>query len=89
MQKDEPSLTPAKGLRVLVIDDEKNIRATLALCLEQIGCEVTSRSFRRKPRWKRWRDSGKTSRFLTYAWDSQAVSISFPNCLLMRRILWW
>ena len=29
-------------LRVLVIDDEKNIRATLALCLEQIGCEVTA-----------------------------------------------
>lgn len=42
MQKDEPSLAPAKGLRVLVIDDEKNIRATLALCLEQIGCEVTA-----------------------------------------------
>ena len=42
MQKDEPSLTPAKGLRVLVIDDEKNIRATLALCLEQMECEVTT-----------------------------------------------
>jgi NtrC-family two-component system response regulator AlgB len=42
MQKDEPSLTPVKVLRVLVIDDEKNIRATLALCLEQIGCEVTA-----------------------------------------------
>jgi NtrC-family two-component system response regulator AlgB len=42
MQKDEPNLTPAKGLRVLVIDDEKNIRATLALCLEEIGCEVTA-----------------------------------------------
>jgi NtrC-family two-component system response regulator AlgB len=27
---------------VLVIDDEKNIRATLALCLEQIGCRVTA-----------------------------------------------
>jgi two-component system, NtrC family, response regulator AlgB len=27
--------------RVLVIDDEKNIRATLSLCLEQIGCQVT------------------------------------------------
>jgi NtrC-family two-component system response regulator AlgB len=26
---------------VLVIDDEKNIRATLSLCLEQMGCEVT------------------------------------------------
>ena len=28
-------------LRVLVIDDEKNIRTTLTLCLEQFGCEVT------------------------------------------------
>src|SRR5215470_10497302 len=27
--------------RVLVIDDEKNIRRTLALCLEGFGCEVT------------------------------------------------
>ncbi len=28
-------------LRVLVIDDEKNIRITLTVCLEQFGCEVT------------------------------------------------
>lgn len=34
-----PPQTPA--LRVLVIDDEKNIRATLALCLEGMGCAVT------------------------------------------------
>jgi NtrC-family two-component system response regulator AlgB len=27
---------------VLVIDDEKNIRATLSLCLEQAGCQVTA-----------------------------------------------
>jgi NtrC-family two-component system response regulator AlgB len=33
-------LAPSK-LRVLVIDDEKNIRATLSLCLEQTGCAVT------------------------------------------------
>ncbi len=31
----------ACGSRVLVIDDEKNIRTTLAVCLEDIGCEVT------------------------------------------------
>ena len=31
-------------LRVLVVDDEKNIRATLALCLEQAGCAVTALS---------------------------------------------
>jgi len=30
------------GLRVLVVDDEKNIRATLGMCLEQIGCGVES-----------------------------------------------
>src|SRR5262249_20911870 len=28
-------------LDVLIIDDEKNIRATIAMCLEEIGCRVT------------------------------------------------
>jgi NtrC-family two-component system response regulator AlgB len=28
------------GLSVLVVDDEKNIRTTLAICLEGLGCEV-------------------------------------------------
>src|SRR5262245_18917939 len=28
-------------LRVLVADDEKNIRATLGMCLESLGCDVT------------------------------------------------
>src|SRR5215470_13851117 len=28
------------GFRVLVIDDEKNIRTTLAMCLEEMGCKV-------------------------------------------------
>lgn len=27
-------------MRVLIIDDEKNIRATLAICLEGLGCQV-------------------------------------------------
>src|ERR1044071_4669289 len=31
----------AETLRVLVIDDEKNIRTTLSVCLEQLGCRVT------------------------------------------------
>ena len=35
------SLQPSR-LRVLVIDDEKNIRTTLSLCLEQMGCTVTA-----------------------------------------------
>jgi NtrC-family two-component system response regulator AlgB len=34
--------TPEPKLRVLVIDDEKNIRATLSLCLEQVGCQVSA-----------------------------------------------
>ena len=39
-----PSLDVAAkpGLSVLVVDDEKNIRATLALCLEQVGGRVTA-----------------------------------------------
>ncbi|MGC4122325.1 MAG: sigma-54 dependent transcriptional regulator [Myxococcales bacterium] len=28
------------GLRALVVDDEKNIRTTLAICLEGLGCEA-------------------------------------------------
>jgi hypothetical protein len=32
--------TPAAPLRALVVDDDKNIRATLAVCLEGIGCAV-------------------------------------------------
>jgi NtrC-family two-component system response regulator AlgB len=32
----------ASALRVLVIDDEKNIRTTLSTCLESIGCPVTA-----------------------------------------------
>jgi NtrC-family two-component system response regulator AlgB len=29
-------------LKALVVDDEKNIRTTLSLCLEQMGCKVTA-----------------------------------------------
>ncbi len=42
MEPDTPTTPPPEQLRVLVIDDEKNIRATLSLCLEQMGCEVTA-----------------------------------------------
>ena len=38
----ETSAGPAGRLHVLVIDDEKNIRATLSLCLEQTGCHVAA-----------------------------------------------
>ncbi|HXV79274.1 MAG TPA: sigma-54 dependent transcriptional regulator [Candidatus Binatia bacterium] len=42
MEPQKPASLPAHKLRVLVIDDEKNIRATLSLCLEQLGCAVTA-----------------------------------------------
>jgi len=32
----------ARPLAILVVDDEKNIRATLTVCLEGIGCTVTA-----------------------------------------------
>ena len=34
-------MTPRPRSEVLVIDDEKNIRTTLTMCLEAIGCAVT------------------------------------------------
>ena len=42
MSNPTASAPSARTIRVLIIDDEKNIRATLSLCLEQIGCEVTA-----------------------------------------------
>jgi len=36
----EHELPALRPLRALVIDDEKNIRTTLSVCLEGIGCEV-------------------------------------------------
>ena len=42
MEENLTTTGTAINLRVLVIDDEKNIRTTLSLCLEQIGCEVTA-----------------------------------------------
>jgi NtrC-family two-component system response regulator AlgB len=35
-----PASTPEEKLRVLVIDDEKNIRQTLGMFLEKLNCEV-------------------------------------------------
>src|SRR5215470_5895989 len=35
-----PSSPDSLALRVLVVDDEKNIRATLSTCLEAMGCQV-------------------------------------------------
>jgi two-component system, NtrC family, response regulator AlgB len=37
-----PTSRSQGALAVLVIDDEKNIRSTLALCLEGMGCTVTA-----------------------------------------------
>ena len=33
--------TGQRAFRVLVVDDERNIRKTLAVCLESLGCAVT------------------------------------------------
>ena len=33
-------MSDSNPLRVLVIDDERNIRQTLAMCLEGFGCKV-------------------------------------------------
>jgi NtrC-family two-component system response regulator AlgB len=35
---------PATPVRVLVVDDERNIRTTLAICLEGLGCTVAQAS---------------------------------------------
>jgi two-component system, NtrC family, response regulator AlgB len=37
-------MTTRTGSAVLIVDDEKNIRATLTMCLEAIGCTVTGAS---------------------------------------------
>jgi NtrC-family two-component system response regulator AlgB len=37
----EPASNDATGLRVLIVDDDKNIRLTLGACLEGMGCGVT------------------------------------------------
>ena len=42
MDTNEAAPLHSNKLRVLVIDDEKNIRTTLSLCLEQMGCTVTA-----------------------------------------------
>jgi NtrC-family two-component system response regulator AlgB len=42
VETSKPGFLPVTRLRVLVVDDEKNIRATLSLCLEQMGCTVTA-----------------------------------------------
>ena len=36
--------TSTTAARVLIVDDEKNIRATLAICLEGLGCQVAQAS---------------------------------------------
>src|SRR5881394_3094249 len=44
MSPDPPMTAPENRplLHALVIDDEKNIRSTLTVCLEGIGCDVVA-----------------------------------------------
>jgi NtrC-family two-component system response regulator AlgB len=37
-----PGVAKVASFRVLVVDDERNIRATLTVCLEGLGCRVTA-----------------------------------------------
>jgi two-component system, NtrC family, response regulator AlgB len=39
--EEEPPPALGRPLRALVVDDELNIRQTLALCLKQLGCDVS------------------------------------------------
>src|SRR5579871_2716910 len=39
-----PGSTRPAPLRVLIVDDEKNIRTTMSLCLEGLGCSVAEAS---------------------------------------------
>ena len=39
---DRDAKVPQRDLRVLVVDDEKNILTTLTVCLQSIGCAVTA-----------------------------------------------
>src|SRR5690348_5630780 len=40
MESRNPATQSDARLRVLVIDDEKNIRTTLSICLQQLACDV-------------------------------------------------
>jgi two-component system, NtrC family, response regulator AlgB len=42
METNKTAPVHSNRFRVLVIDDEKNIRTTLSLCLEQMGCTVSA-----------------------------------------------
>jgi ActR/RegA family two-component response regulator len=44
MEQIKASAEASEKLRVLIIDDEKNIRTTLSLCLEQMNCYVKAAS---------------------------------------------
>ncbi len=39
-----PGMSPPAASRVLIVDDEKNIRTTLGVCLESLGCQVSQAS---------------------------------------------
>src|SRR5215470_168346 len=39
---EEPGAMPGPRPRVLVVDDEKNIRSTLTVCLQALGCDVVA-----------------------------------------------
>ena len=74
-----PKPTPDSILRVLVIDDEKNIRATLSLCLEQSRLSGDRGIVRRKRALTRSPNTPTIWRFSTSVSATPAVSTSSPN----------
>ena len=70
--------TPETKFRVLVIDDERNIRATLSLCLEQIGCQVTAVSSK-EAALDALAEQAYDLTFLDVRLGDAAASISFLN----------
>jgi two-component system, NtrC family, response regulator AlgB len=43
-RRDSPTESHARPARVLIVDDDKEIRHTLALCLDDMGCDVAAAS---------------------------------------------
>ncbi|MBN8473149.1 response regulator [Corallococcus exiguus] len=57
-------------MRVLVVDDERNIRHTLRVCLEGLGCEVREAATQR-PRSRRSLKARRTWRSWTCGWATR------------------
>ena len=66
-------------LDVLVVDDERNIRTTLSLCLEEMGCRVTAVGTAQAAREAVERQSFDVA-FVDLRSATRAASTSCPSC---------